>query len=94
MLLSTVREVAQWGVSCPGRSGEADFWRAFPSGSNPVPPSGLDRLTAREREILKKFAQGRTYAEIAEVRGNNPMTVRNAVYAIQRKLGAWVPGRS
>ncbi len=29
-----------------------------------------------------------SYAEIAEVRGNkNPRTVRNAVYAIRRKLG-------
>ena len=29
-----------------------------------------------------------SYAEMAEARGNsNPMTVRNAIYAIRRKLG-------
>ena len=33
------------------------------------------------------FAQGRPYAEIGEVRGNSPMSVRNVVYAIQKKLG-------
>ena len=34
------------------------------------------------------FAQGISYAEIDEARGNsNPMTVRNAVHGIQRKLG-------
>ena len=53
----------------------------------PIPPSDLDRLTAREREILRMFAQGMSYAEISEAGGNNPMTVRNAVYAIQKKLG-------
>ena len=86
MLLSTVREVARGEFRVQGEAAR-QFLAGISDGSNPVPPSGLDRLTAREREILKKFAQGRTYAEIAEVRGNNPMTVRNAVYAIQRKLG-------
>ncbi len=33
------------------------------------------------------FARRMSYAQIGEVRGNNPMSVRNAVYAIQRKLG-------
>ena len=33
------------------------------------------------------FAQGKTYAQIGEVRGNSPMSVHNAVYAIQRQLG-------
>ena len=56
-------------------------------GNAPIPPSDLDRLTARERQILKMFAEGRSYAEIGEARGNNLLSVRNAVYAIQRKLG-------
>ena len=34
-------------------------------------------------------AQGKSYAEIGEVRGNNPMTIKNAVYGKQRKLGVW-----
>ena len=45
------------------------------------------RLTAREREILTLFAQGLSYAQIAETRGNQPVTVRNAIYGIQNKLG-------
>ena len=48
---------------------------------------GPRRLTQREREILTLFAQGLSYAKIAEVRGNQPVTVRNAIYGIQNKLG-------
>ena len=44
-------------------------------------------LTDREREILKLFAEGLTYQEIGEVRKNSALTVRNAVSAVQRKLG-------
>ena len=44
-------------------------------------------LTAREREILVSFAGGMSYARIAEQRGIRPVTVRNAIYVIQEKLG-------
>ncbi|MCY4583021.1 MAG: LuxR C-terminal-related transcriptional regulator [Chloroflexi bacterium] len=44
-------------------------------------------LTPQEREILTLFAQGLSYAKIAEVRGNQPVTIRNAIYGIQDKLG-------
>lgn len=47
----------------------------------------LQKLTPREREILTLFSQGLSYAEIAEARGNKPVTIRNAVYSIQDKLG-------
>ena len=43
-------------------------------------------LTSREREILVSFARGMSYARIAEGRGIKPVTVRNAIYGIQRKL--------
>ena len=36
--------------------------------------------------ILTLFARGLSYAEIAEARGNEPVTIRNAVYSIQSKL--------
>lgn len=49
-------------------------------------PSAHLRLTQREREILSQFAQGLSYAKIAEVRGNQPLTIRNAIYSIQDKL--------
>ena len=40
-----------------------------------------------ERETLKLFAGGMSYAKIAEARGNKTASVRNAVYRIQDKLG-------
>ena len=86
MLLSTVREVAIGEFRVQGEAARR-LVAGMGSGSGPVPPSELDRLTAREQEILRMFAQGMSYAEIGGVRRNNPMTVRNAVYAIERKLG-------
>ena len=43
-------------------------------------------LTPREREVLVSFAQGMSYARIAEARRVKTVTVRNAVYSIQKKL--------
>jgi DNA-binding NarL/FixJ family response regulator len=87
MLLSTVREVASGEFRVQGEAARR-LVSGMGGGPGPVPPSDVDRLTHREQEILRMFAQGMSYAEIAEARGNsNPMTVRNAVYGIQRKLG-------
>ena len=47
----------------------------------------LESVTEREREILKLFAGGRSYSEIAEARGNKAASVKNAIYRIQEKLG-------
>ncbi len=44
-------------------------------------------LTSREKEILTQFAQGMSYAAIAETRGNRSSTVRNTISHIQDKLG-------
>ena len=44
-------------------------------------------LTDREREILTHFARGNSYAGIAGIVGNSPVTVRNTIYRIERKLG-------
>ena len=46
-----------------------------------------DELTAVERETLTLFASGMSYTQIAQVRGNSTVTVRNALYRIQDKLG-------
>ena len=86
MLLSTVREVAAGEFRVQGEAAR-QLLASMGRGSAPIPPNDLDQLTARERQILKLFVQGNTYAQIAEVRGNSPMSIRNAVYAIQRKLG-------
>ena len=34
------------------------------------------------------FASGKSYAQIAEARGNRTASIRNAIYRIQEKLGA------
>ena len=46
-----------------------------------------DELTGREKEMLVSFCRGMSYAAIAEARGVKPVTVRNALYSIQTKLG-------
>ena len=53
----------------------------------PVSRQPSNKLTALEREILTLFSSGRSYAEIAEVRGNSTVTVRNNLYRVQDKLG-------
>ena len=44
-------------------------------------------LTPREKEILMSFSRGMSYSAIAEARGVKVVTVRNAIYTIQVKLG-------
>ena len=44
-------------------------------------------LTPREKEMLVSFCQGMTYTAIAKARGVKVVTVRNAIYTIQIKLG-------
>ena len=46
----------------------------------------LDAMTDMEREVLRMFANGKSYSEIAEARGIKTTSVRNAVYRIQDKL--------
>ena len=44
-------------------------------------------LTPREQEILASFSRGMSYAAIAETREVKVVTIRNAIYTIQVKLG-------
>jgi DNA-binding CsgD family transcriptional regulator len=46
----------------------------------------LERLTALERELLVWLAAGRSNAEIAALRGRSPITVRNQLSALFRKI--------
>ena len=85
-LLVTVRDVADGEYRTPG-----DVIRRVFAGiramSEQANTGELGRLTAREREILALFSQGLSYARIAEAKGNKPLTIRNAIYGIQDKLG-------
>ena len=44
-------------------------------------------LTSREKEILVSFCRGMSYVAIAKARRVNVVTIRNAIYTIQVKLG-------
>lgn len=50
--------------------------------------AAADALSAREFEVLRHLAQGRTIREIAASMGLNPKTVANHQSAIKQKLGA------
>ena len=85
-LLDTVREVAEGEYRIPSnvlRSVFAGIRGAAERKTTDSPKS----LTQRNREILTLFAQGLSYAEIAEARNIQPLTVRNAIYNIQDKIG-------
>ena len=86
-LLATIRDVVDGEFRVPGDVVRRAFAgiRATPGKVDSVE---LERLTEREQEILKLFAEGLTYAEVAEARGNRPLTIRNAIYGIRDKLGA------
>ena len=81
-----MREVAEGEFRIPGDAAR-QISQAVRSSSAGSESEHLDSLTDREKEILKMFAQGLTYDEIGEIRSNSRLTVRNAVYGIQKKLG-------
>ena len=85
-LAEAIREVAQGRLRIPDKSIRRVF--AMIRGQRALTASRvLKALTDREREILQMFASGKSYAQIAEVKGNKIVTVRNSIYRIQDKLG-------
>ena len=86
-LLATVRDVAEGEFRIPGNVIRNLLSGRQMSSFRSSAPDAV-RLTARQREILTLFAQGLSYAQIAEVRGKRPLTIRNSIYGIQRKLQA------
>ena len=83
-LLRTVRDVAEGQYRIPDDAMKRVF--AGVRAGAPQPTHEVNKLTTREREILTLFSQGLSYAEIAEARGNQPVTIRNGIYGIQDKL--------
>ena len=85
-LLDTIRDVAEGEYRMP-----QEVMRKVFAGIRTSPQladkSALDRLTEREKQILQLFAGGRSYADIARLRGNQTVTIRNAIYGIQNKIG-------
>jgi DNA-binding NarL/FixJ family response regulator len=56
------------------------------SPAQPTTASTDDRLTSRETELLRAFADGKSYKEAARALGISPHTVGTHVKAIYRKL--------
>ncbi len=85
-LLSTLRGVFRGELRLPAElvRGVVAAVRCVSEAGDVVKAAGL---TTREREILVAFAGGMTYTRIAEERGIRPVTVRNAIYGIQQKVG-------
>ena len=84
-LLRTARDVAQGEYRIPNEAVKRAF-SDIRSGASQSTEQNARKLTDREREILTLFSQGLTYAEIADIRGNKWVTIRNAIYGIQNKL--------
>ena len=83
-LLSTVRDAVSGELRVPVEIVRRAFEEIRGGGRA---GDAAARLTQREREILVSVSQGMSYARIAEARGVKPVTVRNAIYGIQQKLG-------
>ncbi len=83
-LAAAVRRVADGdAVFSPRLAGFVlDAFRA----ETPAPDSELDRLTAREREVLRLLARGYTYREIAAELFISVKTVETHASAVLRKL--------
>jgi DNA-binding NarL/FixJ family response regulator len=64
----------------------AVFDRVRASGGGLPPDDALERLTDREREILRRVAEGKENAEIGRELGMSASTVKNHVAAILAKL--------
>ena len=84
VLLEAIRTVAAGKYLVPDDAMRRVF-KLIRSGAAAAPGSSL--LTTREREILAQFARGNAYGRIAEELGLSTVTVRNAIYRVQDKLG-------
>ena len=85
-LIRTARDVAQGEYRIPNEAVKRAF-SDIRSRASQSTEQNTRKLTDREREILTLFSQGHTYAEIADIRGNKWVTIRNTIYGIQNKLG-------
>lgn len=83
-LVHAVRQVAAGSLMIPDDAVRRAF-RLLGDGYGAKP--GPDLLSPREREALARFATGKAYAEIAGDMGISKVTVRNAIYRVQNKLG-------
>lgn len=89
-ILEAIRDVHSGGApmsTAIARKVVSHFWRQGQAAAPVTSPSSeLDRLTARERDVLLGLAEGQQYKEIADHLGITINTVRNNIKAIYEKL--------
>ena len=83
-LVKAICHVAGGGLMIPDDAVRRVF-RLIRAGAHLMP--GPKVLTTREREVLILFARGKSYVRIAEILDVSTVTVRNAIYRVQDKLG-------
>ena len=83
-LVDTLRQVAEGRLMIPDDAVRRVVM-LLRGGTVLIP--GPKVLTVRERAVLTHFAKGKPYARIAEALEVSTVTVRNAIYRIQNKLG-------
>ncbi|QHC22687.1 response regulator [Streptomyces sp. GS7] len=87
-LVQAVRTLAAGGSTLDPRTATRAMARLRgPSRAPEAPPSELDRLSAREREVLDLIAEGLTNRQIADRLFLAEKTVKNRVSSILSKLG-------
>ena len=84
-LLTTVRDVAAGELRVPADVVRRVF-AGIRAGAEEEEEEVLGGLTRRDIEIVTMFSRGMSYGKIAATRGVKPVTIRNAVYAVQGKL--------
>jgi DNA-binding NarL/FixJ family response regulator len=85
-LADAIRVVAA-GNSLFGRAATRRLLERFATEPRPATPHVLDRLTEREREILRLLAGGLSNAELAKRLFVSETTVKTHVSSVLRKLG-------
>ena len=82
--VSTVKAVAEGEMRIPN----SVLRRAYSKIQDDARSEGeREELTLSEREILASFSRGASYDAIAKARKVDPASIRNAIHAIQEKLG-------
>lgn len=88
-LLGAVRQVLAGKIALSAERQEAMLQRATGRGSDGARPD----LSARELEVLRHVAAGRSTAEIAEILNRSVKTVESHKQSLKTKLGAETPAQ-
>jgi len=89
IMLSVPKAIEQIvGGLCPISPSLAGFfWRLAGRETSVEPIEDFRPLTARELQVLKEFAKGKSYKQVADAMGISVLTVRTHTTNIYRKLG-------